>query len=309
MLGSPSYMSPEQVLGKAVDGRSDLFSLGVVLYEVLTGAEPFAGEHPSTILYNIVHGEHIPVRERNPALSPAFEAVLRRALAKDPGDRYPDARAFAGGLREAMEQAGGRPEAATQATVLMTPAPRAGRRRWAAAAAGCLLVLGVGGTWLWGRWSREAPRPPAPSAPATKPAAPPPEVQPGGAPAGGRAASGRPQDAGAAPQKSPAPSRGGGPVPAAGPARGAPASGLPPAPPTATRPAGPVGGIQVLTDPGVEVFLDGQPKGRAGKDPMLLKAVPAGEHMVTLRHGSFEQKFRHTVRENETLPLAYRFSP
>jgi hypothetical protein len=103
LLGTPSYMSPEQIRGEVVDGRSDLFSLGVVLYELLTGEKPFAGESVSSVLYRIVHDEPRDasmVHERVPAPLAEF---LKRALAKSPDDRYQTGNQFASALRRAAE--------------------------------------------------------------------------------------------------------------------------------------------------------------------------------------------------------------
>ncbi len=88
ILGTPSYMSPEQIMGKSVDHRSDIFSLGVVLYESLTGERPFTGENPTTIIFKIVQDRHASVLVRKPGLLPDFDAVLDKALAKDPELRY-----------------------------------------------------------------------------------------------------------------------------------------------------------------------------------------------------------------------------
>ncbi|MGE5414211.1 MAG: serine/threonine-protein kinase, partial [Syntrophomonadaceae bacterium] len=98
MIGSPAYMSPEQVKGEKLDGRSDLFSLGVVLYELLTGARPFPGESITTLVYQILHTEPRDPLEWNSRLPVATRAVIARLLAKSPGDRPPDARAFIGEL-------------------------------------------------------------------------------------------------------------------------------------------------------------------------------------------------------------------
>jgi hypothetical protein len=103
LLGTPSYMSPEQIRGEVVDGRSDLFSLGVVLYELLTGEKPFAGESVSSVLYRIVHDEPRDasmVHDRVPAPLAEF---LKRALAKSPDDRYQTGNQFASALRRAAE--------------------------------------------------------------------------------------------------------------------------------------------------------------------------------------------------------------
>src|SRR5919197_4506746 len=90
-LGSPKYMSPEQVAGITVDGRADLFSLGVVLYEMLTGRNPFVRDGDTTplpVMHRISVEPHRPMRELDPALPPAFDRIIGRALAKKPQERY-----------------------------------------------------------------------------------------------------------------------------------------------------------------------------------------------------------------------------
>ena len=87
-VGTLSYMSPEQVMGKTADGRADFFALGVILYELLTGRKPFAGDNLSTIVYKIVHEEPPSITEVNQDLPRGYENVIRRALAKRPEDRY-----------------------------------------------------------------------------------------------------------------------------------------------------------------------------------------------------------------------------
>jgi len=87
-IGTLSYMSPEQVMGKTADGRADFFALGVILYELLTGRKPFAGDNLSTIVYKIVHEEPPSITEVNQDLPRGYENVIRRALAKRPEDRY-----------------------------------------------------------------------------------------------------------------------------------------------------------------------------------------------------------------------------
>jgi serine/threonine protein kinase len=88
LMGTPNYMPPEQVQGLAVDGRSDQFSLGVVAYEVLTGEKPFSGDYLPTLLYKIVREDAVAAQRLNPTLDPQVDAVLRKAMAKNPEDRY-----------------------------------------------------------------------------------------------------------------------------------------------------------------------------------------------------------------------------
>ena len=94
MIGSPAYMSPEQVRGERLDGRSDLFSLGVVLYELLTSVRPFPGESITTLVYQILHTEPRDPLELKANLPPATREVMARLLAKQPEKRPADAHAF-----------------------------------------------------------------------------------------------------------------------------------------------------------------------------------------------------------------------
>lgn len=87
-LGTPSYMSPEQARGERVDHRSDIFSFGIVLYEMATGRVPFKGGSRVETMHAIIHERARPVRELNPRIPPSLAASIERALAKDPGDRY-----------------------------------------------------------------------------------------------------------------------------------------------------------------------------------------------------------------------------
>ncbi|HWR15118.1 MAG TPA: protein kinase [Terriglobales bacterium] len=91
VVGTPNYMSPEQVKGRALDGRSDLFSTGVVLYEMLTGERPFTGDSVTTIIYKIVHETPIPPRELDVTIHPGLSMIVTKCLAKDPEDRYQEA--------------------------------------------------------------------------------------------------------------------------------------------------------------------------------------------------------------------------
>ncbi len=95
VLGTPSFMAPEQFLGAPVDGRSDLFSLGVILYWMLTGVKPFTGENAASVSFKLVYEDPTPATHIIPKLHPHFDAVLSHSLAKDPAARYQSGKEFA----------------------------------------------------------------------------------------------------------------------------------------------------------------------------------------------------------------------
>jgi serine/threonine protein kinase len=107
MMGTPSYMSPEQIQGGEVTGRTDQFSLAVMVYEVLTGEKPFTAEYLPTLLYRIVREDPAPPQRLNTTLTPQIEAVLRKALAKSPADRYETCTDFIAALAIACNAAPG----------------------------------------------------------------------------------------------------------------------------------------------------------------------------------------------------------
>ena len=104
VLGTPRYMSPEQISGLPVDQRSDIFSLGIVLYEMLTGTRLFAGENIEQVQHLITQTDHVPPTRQVPGLPPMVDFVVARALKKDPAVRYQDAREFAADLATCLAE-------------------------------------------------------------------------------------------------------------------------------------------------------------------------------------------------------------
>ena len=184
LLGTPAYMSPEQFLGLPVDARSDIFSAGVMLYQMLTGDRPFSGS-PSTIMQKVLRQDPVEPSVLNPTLSAAWDDLIKRALAKKPDDRLQSARQFADYMRLVSE---GKPLPGTapsgdatviiDATVRLAPPAVAGKRRWpivAGISAGVVAVAAAA-VALFNRPVPVATPTPAPSV--SQAPAPRPEVKP-----------------------------------------------------------------------------------------------------------------------------------
>ena len=192
-LGTPTYASPEQAMGRALDGRSDVYSLGIMLFEITTGHPPFDAETPMAILIKHIHDPLPMPRAVNPELPEAVERVILKALAKEPADRYQTAGEMAKALAAAATAGMSFEEIAASGWLGGPPAserPAASRRRipfwgWAAIglAAACLGVATVGGgIWLVSRLggtqamgtvaSNPRPAPAAASQASTQPAVP-----------------------------------------------------------------------------------------------------------------------------------------
>jgi eukaryotic-like serine/threonine-protein kinase len=128
VLGTPRFMSPEQIAGEPVDQRSDIFSLGVMLYEMLTGAMLFAGAESAQIAHNVTNLEHEPPSLRNPEVTSLLDFVVARALKKDPAVRYQDAYELAADLRTCLAELGGRAPAAAKGETTRTVKVAAGAK-------------------------------------------------------------------------------------------------------------------------------------------------------------------------------------
>ena len=139
VLGTPSYMSPEQFMGQPVDGRSDLFSCGVILYQMLTGEKPFTGESSTTVMYKVLREEPVAPSKLNVSLDPALDAVVGKALAKQPAQRFQTGREFAQAL-----------QAAVSGAAAPSPAAKAAAPMGAARATGAAPRPRSAGVWVAG---------------------------------------------------------------------------------------------------------------------------------------------------------------
>ena len=159
-LGTAAYMSPEQARGREVDHRTDLWSLGVVLYEMLSRRLPFAGEQEAPVLYAVIHEEPAPLKSIAPQVPPELQAIVSRAMQKDPNARYSSASEMLADLRKYRDSRRAEEHevgAATLWRLLRKP-------KVAIPAAVCLVALCAGAAWFFHRqskirWARETALP------------------------------------------------------------------------------------------------------------------------------------------------------
>src|SRR5437870_10699822 len=104
LLGSPQYMSPEQIVGQPLDHRADIFSLGLVLYEMITGARPFQGEDIPELMFKVANMPAVPPSHIAPDLPPVVDFIIARALKKKAEERYASAAEMAKDLRECLHE-------------------------------------------------------------------------------------------------------------------------------------------------------------------------------------------------------------
>jgi serine/threonine protein kinase len=142
VMGTVQYMSPEQALGRPVDGRSDIFSLGATLYEMLTGRPPFSGGSVTEILDRVVHGQPEAIARLNYDVPEDFERIIRKCLEKEPGRRYQSARELQVDLKNFLRDS----SSLSTTAIAVRPAGRS-RWRWITAAAMLAAVTGAGLVW------------------------------------------------------------------------------------------------------------------------------------------------------------------
>ncbi len=201
LLGTPAYMSPEQFMGQVVDARSDIYSSGVLLYQLLTGERPFEGGM-SAIMHKALNTEPPAPSQLSVTAPPSFDAVVRRAMAKRPQDRFASAKAFAEAIRAAVTQQA-EPAADVDEQTMFTPPPAPPprpveqappprvvpvepppRRSTVPIAAAAVALLGLTGGGAWWFLSRPpapviATAPPAPARPTpSSPTPAPPTAKP-----------------------------------------------------------------------------------------------------------------------------------
>lgn len=179
-LGTAGYLSPEQLTGKPLDARTDIFSVGVMAYELVTGVRPFVGPNISNVIYQILNQDPLPPRRRNPACPEVLEAAILRCLAKDPAKRYGSVRELAadlkrvlaalptttkqststGAVREELSRVSVNAESALTAPTELAARPlqrlpgdapatpaRRSRRTLVVATVGAVAILALGGWW------------------------------------------------------------------------------------------------------------------------------------------------------------------
>jgi serine/threonine-protein kinase len=298
VLGSPEYMSPEQARGLPADFRSDVYALGVVVFEIFSGRVPFRADTPVATL--LMHLEREPpLRGPDaPALPEPLLPFLSRALAKDPAARYADAGEAAAALRTA--RAGGASEGAARVV-----APRGGRRT-AAVSALAALAIATGAAALWRSYRVGTPATPSPVASTDPAPVAPPFASPGdtlalqsATPTAPPAATPRPEARPTSPPLTATPSPPAAidtPVPDA-PVRPTPSSPLAPPPAPLASP----GALLVVVRPWADVAIDGVV---VGQTPLRRIPLAPGPHSVLLSHPDFQPFPRRvTIREGETFRL------
>ncbi len=284
MMGTPAYMAPEQVRGRVAEPRSDLFSLGVVLYEAVTGVSPFQADDIAAVLFQIVHVDPIPPRQLNSEVSPALDAVIRCAMGKEPDRRYPSAQALAEALARASGAAG-----PSRWNARFRPARLETRWRRAVMVGGaCLVIAGAASS------DSEVRRAPPPAEAVS--VAPNPSAETASDPratrTGGSQLPPRPMHQGDAPAKADSL-----------PQKTRQVTSVRSQPPESAVSIDATGCLSVNATPFASVYVDGR---HLGDTPRACLRVPVGEHRVHFQGGndqSPERVIRVTDQHTADSPL------
>lgn len=296
-LGSPYYVSPEHLRGEALDARADVYGVGVVLYELLTGRRAFAGEGLDAIRHAVLEAPVAPAHTVNPKIDAALSGIVARAMARAPGDRYRSARQLSRALRGWIsDETNGLGHKVSKRS-------RVGYV-WAAGAT-VALVLSVAAWLMIPREDAQAaqaavPVPAPATARAATPSVPPPVVP------DGKAAVAAPSVAAA--QIKPAVTAAA-PAPNAKPTRAkdrAPREAVVSATGASVAAAPALGTVQIAVSPWGQVEVDGKPAGTT--PPLARLTLPVGTHQIVVRNDDFPAYSTSiTVSEEKPVTLRHRF--
>ena len=285
IAGSPRYLAPEQLQGGEIDGRTDVYSLGVVLYELLAGRKAFEGESLDQITNAVLHLNPAPADTLQPGVPAGLAAVAAKAMARNPQDRHAGATELALALRPWQERAaGGEPIA-----------PQPHRRRSLALLLpllGAAVLVGGAGSWFLRDQVEAAPVVAAPTRPAIEPTAP---VLTATAPLPAEPASTAASTAEAGPVAA-------APVVAPKPRQTKARRAAEPPPPTPAAPP-PPGLLRIAVSPWGEIEVDGRVAGIT--PPLTSLELPTGAHRITIRNGDFPP-YTTQVDVSADLPVTLR---
>ncbi len=297
--GSPYYMAPEQARQETVDGRADVFSLGVVLYELLTDRKPFRGHTLAEITAAVLMHEPPLANEIDAAVPPALAAIAARAIAKNPDERFRSARAFARELRNWLDD-----NMLLVDADALEPLPAPRRALWLALGASALLTVGGASTWWLTRTARPAPDALALATPSQEAALSLAAPQPAPSPLAVTTMATAPE---AVPLPAPARER------AAPVASGRTAKDTAPRRPRErdarpTQPTAPIatGTVRVAISPWGEIEVDGRPAGTT--PPLTELTLPAGTHRIVVRNSDLPAHVVQVqVTPDQPVVLRHRF--
>jgi serine/threonine-protein kinase len=312
VAGSPHYLAPEQLQGGTIDGRTDVYSLGVVLYELLAGRKAFEGESLAQITNAVLHLNPAPADSLRPEVPSGLAAVAAQAMARDPAQRFASAADFALALRPWQERTGSEDTASRadpgQRRRLLVLLPMLG----------AAMAFGAASTWWW-RAPADAPVPTVVAAGAALPGvtpgagaalADPAAAEAGAAPTGtgedvAASAPALADDGSAAQAAEPGATTDAAPAPAAKP-RPRPARTRPAPPPAQPAAPPPMGTVRLAISPWGEIEVDGQPAGLT--PPLTTLQLPAGAHRITVRNGDFPPfSTQVDVDADQPVTLRHRF--